>query len=170
MQNLRIGNLIRGAQERDAIHVAVAPVEAAEQLSPGWHVGVSEGKADRLRKTIGIVDPFLREPVPAGRRFWLFLYPDTITSLRHDWSHPEFGPSSKAEDADPIAISVLRSFAEEIGEEYETTLDYLAQMADQGYVDGRSIYDAIHEEVWDAYERLTGTKVEEKHGSFSCSC
>ncbi len=88
-----IGKLIEGADaRRDAIHVAVAPVEAAEELGPGRHVALRAGKAVHATGDdgIGIVDPFLRAPVLPGQRFWLFLYPNTITSLRHVWTHPAF--------------------------------------------------------------------------------
>jgi hypothetical protein len=76
---------------RDAVHVAVAPVGAAEQLEPGEHIGLSEdGRASTDEKPIGVVDPFLRSSLPSGQRFWLFLFPGTITSFRHVWTHPAF--------------------------------------------------------------------------------
>jgi hypothetical protein len=87
----RVGQLIAGEARRDAIHVAVAPVVAAHTLRPGDHVGLRpDGRAAEASNPIGIVDPFLRAPVAEGQRFWLFLYPNTITSLRHVWTHPAF--------------------------------------------------------------------------------
>ena len=75
--------------KRDAVHIAVAPVVAGEPLQPGQHVGLLEdGRAYASAKPIGIVDPFSTDAVVAGLRFWLFLYPGTVTSLRHDWTHP----------------------------------------------------------------------------------
>lgn len=77
--------------KRDAIHVAVAPLEAAMDLKPGEHVGLTdEGRAVAGVETIGIVDPFLEATVKEGERFYLFLYPGTITSLHHVWTAPAF--------------------------------------------------------------------------------
>src|SRR5262245_3338274 len=95
MNDLKLGELITDpAAERDAVHVAVAPVVAAEDLLPGQHVGfVTPGDHEQVGATaitVGIVDPFLRQAVLRGERFWLLLYPQTITSLRHDWTHPAF--------------------------------------------------------------------------------
>jgi len=76
---------------RDAVHVAIAPVIAAECLIAGEHVGLlADGTASTHAAHIGIVDPFLAVDVMAGQRFWLLLYPGTITDLRHVWTHPAF--------------------------------------------------------------------------------
>lgn len=96
MTELGIGKLVENdGQGRDAIHVAVVPVIAAVRLRPGCRVGLDEdGRAEisETRHCIGIVDPFLEEWVEEGQKFWLFLYPGTITSLRHVWTHPAFKP------------------------------------------------------------------------------
>lgn len=76
---------------RDAIHLAVEPIVAGEELYPGVDVGIVNGRAtQKVGKKLGIVDPFLKHPVQEGERFWLVVYPRQITSLRHVWSHPDF--------------------------------------------------------------------------------
>lgn len=91
-----LGTIIGPNEKRDAIHLAVLPVEAGEDLSRGMDVHVLEGKAFRAsaygKDAIGIVDPFIKSEsyvdVKAGQRFWLVIYPRVITSLRHVWTHP----------------------------------------------------------------------------------
>lgn len=96
MEAPKLGELVTGPAGRDAVHVAVAPVEAGEELLSGEEVGVDiDGKAynafARGIKPLGIVDPFLLScKVMPSQRFWLCLYPGTVTSLRHVWSHPAF--------------------------------------------------------------------------------
>jgi hypothetical protein len=97
----RLGQLVEdGERRRDAIHIAVAPVTAVERLAPGQHVGLVEaGNLERVGpcdRNIGVVDPFLTEDVEPGQRFWLLLYPGTITGLRHVWTHPAFTMAAAA--------------------------------------------------------------------------
>lgn len=81
---------------RDAVHVAVAPVVAGEDIGVGQTVWIDylgfafSGVPLTGVAYIGIVDPFRVHYVNRGERFWLFLFPGTITGLRHVWSHPAF--------------------------------------------------------------------------------
>jgi hypothetical protein len=90
----KIGTILDGSEGKDAVHIAVAPVRSEDVVSPGQHVamnGTAWVTADiQTYKAVGIVDPFLTGPVEIGERFFVFLYPGTITGLRHVWTHPEF--------------------------------------------------------------------------------
>lgn len=87
----KLGQVIDATHKRDAIHIAVAPVEAAERLLPGQRIGVTyDGRAASRVRHIGIVDPFLTDPVELGQWFYLCLFPNTVTGLRHAWTHPSF--------------------------------------------------------------------------------
>ena len=105
-----LGTIIDHTQKRDAIHLAVIPVVAGMDLMPGDHIGLVNGYAARVgaeyntgvlgedrqvitatvEKGLGIVDPFLMEPIAKGETFWLVIYPRQITSLRHVWEHNSF--------------------------------------------------------------------------------
>lgn len=75
-------------ETRDAVHVACLPAIAKEPLDPSERVGYRDGYADKSYEHIGIVDPFLDEMVWTGEKFWILLFPRTITGLRHLWTHP----------------------------------------------------------------------------------
>ncbi len=178
---LNIGKKITSPQIRDAIHIAIAPVIAAHKLTAGRNIGLDKnGKASiKVSKFIGIVDPFLLESINEGEQFWMFLYPNTITSLNHVWSHPSFDsqevakPVSEAEESkfwiakyaenkcDGLDYQTLMDAAED----YEKHGEYLCQ---GGRFEGMGVSD----EFWDHYEKVVGRKVEEKNrGSvFTCSC
>lgn len=90
-------------EARDAIHLAVDPVVAAQKLFVGQKIGIVEGKAYPAGFTIqqvgkptitvpyhGIVDPFLPRPAEEGETFWFVMAPRMVASLRHVWEHPDF--------------------------------------------------------------------------------
>lgn len=101
-EQLGLGKLITQKQSRDAIHIAVAPVTAADKIAPGdWlkfaKVGDTENVC-RCNETdgIGIADPFLTRVAFAGDRLWIYLRPGSVTSLRHEWTHPAFSAETMA--------------------------------------------------------------------------
>lgn len=200
MSELPLGKIIDTDQQRDAIHIAVAPVVASHALSPGEHIGFvtagdteTVGRADgpfgeRSITPIGIVDPFLTVRVIKGDRFWMFLYPQTITSLRHDWTHPAFvaQPIKAVSDKD-ASEAWLRNFcATADGPSYEAVMAAISGGAPStvddiyggwGYMnseylhfDGRDAHGDIPDEFWHHAEIVLGEKLTQKPTSFSCSC
>ncbi len=167
-----IGKIITTPQERDAIHIAVAPMTAAELLQPGQHVGLThDGAAGFSNDPIGVVDPFLKTVVRKGAKFWLFLYPNTITSLRHEWIHPAFVVSAKQESE-----LWLRGFADEWSMNYEHMID---DAVDGGHIvagtdlHGPAALGADHDLFWRHLEVVTGKSFTDEHvakTSWSCSC
>ena len=173
---LGLGKLITGDQVRDAVHIAVAPVTAADTLMPGQHVGLdSDGRAGASDKPIGCVDPYLRTPVREGQRCWLFLYPGSITALRHEWSHPAFG----AEAITPAVWSRrwIEAFAGELDQAYNRLMAAAELwVSDQDYTyDNSETYkdvdDAKWPEFWRHYEIVTGQPAKRSGDHFfTCRC
>ncbi|MDE2020232.1 MAG: hypothetical protein KGJ13_07855, partial [Patescibacteria group bacterium] len=133
----KIGTILDEFAKKDAIHIAVAPVVAGEKLQKGARVGLnSDGKAvfaDNYEKSVGIVDPFLRNDfVKKDERFYIFLYPGTITDLRHEWYHPSFPEEAKGIDVKnrDYAQQWIRHWAENTGLSYDEAME-----AAHGYVD-----------------------------------
>lgn len=113
------GKILDGGQgERDAVHVAVMPVTAAVLLGPGDHIGLdSDGQATDKVRALGIVDPYLTVNVQPGQRFFMFLYPNSITGLKHRWTHASIPEDVMVVDptgvpVNTLAMSVSREQAE----------------------------------------------------------
>lgn len=101
-----LGHLLHGNEERDAIHVAIFPAIAAEDMDPGSHVEIVDPAIKfplvgptRGKNPIGIIDPFLTMQVKRDQCCYVLLYPRTVTGMRHEWSHPAFDEISRAQDA-----------------------------------------------------------------------
>lgn len=168
-----LGNIIESGG-RDAIHLAVEPVIAAEDLYPGQHVGLgNDGATTNGVKKLGIVDPFILGIIPKGKMFWLIVYPRTITSLRHVWEHPDFVDAKI--DHSESSEKWLRDFCENNDcPSYETVVGLVKY--NRGYFDeylhfnGDDAHGEIPSEFWDHMENVVGFKIEKRPTYFSCSC
>ena len=179
-----LGTIITEHEKRDAIHLAVENVVAMQILNPGQHVG-PDGTTEN---PVGIVDPFLTEPVLPGQRFWLVIYPRQIHSLRHVWTHPAFPDPTEVREvkvSKGASEAWLRDFVDHsdcppyeelmnlLGGEYLRDPDgYLSVTVDGEYIhfNGRDAHGMIPPEFWDHVENVLGRKMEHRPNYFSCSC
>lgn len=179
---LLLGKLVEPEQGRDAIHIAVTPVISASDLALAPAQGLVLATADdpeqviaaRDAKPIGIVDPFLDGYVLKGQRFWMFLMPATITSLRHVWTHPAFPPEGQIADADADrSEDWLREFIDTHDAPSYRTLIAAALSNDNDdflFIGGEDARGEIPSEVWHHIEVVTGQKIKHRPSHFSCSC
>lgn len=178
----KLGQIIEGDQMRDAIHIAVAPVTAAMDLKSGQHVGFLEGQTvgGPCKKPIGIVDPFLPRGVQRGERFWLFLYPNTITSLKHVWTHPAFIDDPQNNSAKSASESWMRAWAMEhmsadyYGDDGKLSPEVAyANAIDAGHNHRVGPYEEAREHIdnewWYHWEAITGERGD-RDTYFSCAC
>lgn len=188
MSNVYLGEEPGKYAARDAIHVAVIPAVAGAKLRPGERVSVQDGVALPSNQPVGIVDPFLEEPVESGMRFWLCLMPETVTGMRHHWSHPAFKDDNVARKyTKEESEAWLRDFAETSDcPDFDILIaaatgksiscvdpDYYGTYENDGeylYFSGRDAHGEIPEEFWDHVENYTGVKCELRAKRFSCSC
>jgi len=168
-QGPQLGQLLAPEQTRDAIHVALCPLVARERLEPGEHVRIEEGEgaAAAPGQGVGIVDPFLVAAVEPGARFWLLLYPGSITSLRHEWTHPQL----------PLPeVAASEAWLRQLAEDSHTPYEKILEGALEGHIlfgletDGRIFAERHRDELERHLERVLGARVSERYIAFSCSC
>jgi hypothetical protein len=178
-----IGKPLKEHMERDAIHIAIAPVVAAGSLAPGERVGFLRESgmvvSPDAKEIIGIIDPYLTEVTRKGQTVWLFLFPNTVTSLRHEWMHPAFNTRETEvtvprETAKERSEKWMRDFADGTDLSYDRLLRAADVWVDSGeyYTFGHDIDAHIPEEFWDHYETIRGKRVpaNKRESFFSCSC
>lgn len=176
MHEQKLGLVPSVEELRDAVHVAITPAFAGEDLEPGAHVELDTiaMKATPLQlgnRGVGIADPFRTETIKKGSRLWICMYPGSISSLRHDWTHPAFEASSLSR----VATERLKSFADEIDVTYEDLMANAREHVDSGeYWSEGPKFDGVYtpDDFWDLYQAATGQSVPEKRQGnfFSCSC
>ncbi len=174
MENDYLGRAPTELDLRDAIHIAIAPMRAAGPLVPGQHVGIiADGIVGESATPVGIVDPFLRAPVANDALVWVLLYPGTVRTLRHEWTHDAFVPG--VNQAKAAAQIWMDKYADKMGVGWRDLImhaqNYLRR-DDYWTEGGRFEGEWVPDEFWPHYEALTGETVADgKRGSFlSCSC
>lgn len=194
MNDTKVGISPPETATRDAIHMAVAPVVSSGNYRSGEHVGLlPDGRISILAdKKIGIIDPFLVDGVRTDERCWLFLYPQTVTGMRHHWSHPAFEAAAQTAPSKAESEAWLRNWIRNADcPDYETVVaaaigakirpiddDYGSEpykIEDYGdgprlFFSGRDAHSDIPPEFWDHVENVTGAKVPCRAVGFSCSC
>ena len=185
-ESLGLGKIITTEQHRDAVHIAVAPVVAGcDGMTPGRHIGIIEGEiAGFVENAIGIVDPFLPYAPQKGQRFWMYLYRGSITSLRHEWTHPALpnlqqviaGECNYAGvDEKQAAIEWMKNAALLFGVNYEELIADWCDLVTGNYINnGETIRDRWYEiadDFWKYHKIITGKETpENERGGFTCSC
>lgn len=196
-----LGQLATPDACRDAIHLAIAPVIAAERLKPGESVTILQTASLKMAlitveacapgEGVGIVDPFLKRGVKANERFYVLLYPNTITSLRHEWTHSAFETAPAVVAAQPLHANEEYSFSSDmdrataraniqaLADDVDLTYDALIEAAkaflDTGeyLCEGSQYMNAeLPDSFWPDFELVTGRKVpgDKRWSFFSCSC
>jgi len=176
-----LGQIHTRIEHRDAIHLAVEPVEAGMALMPGDHIYVEDGRARLAEpgKGLGIVDPFLVGPVQKGQRFWFVMYPRQVRSLRHVWTHPAFPDAEAAAPLDVSTVEGARARIRELAVDCDCSFDRLMSGAEEYLESGEYIhfgfdldYSWPAEEFWRLYAVVTGKPIAEGKSDFffSCSC
>lgn len=179
-----LGTILTEPASRDAIHIAICPVYSDMHVGPGQRLNLVEGHTDKVEPTmfgkaapIGIVDPFLKTTVTPRQRFWMFLLPNTVTGMRHHWSHPAFldsePPSISDFVPDASAVDYLKDMA---STEFRMSYGELL-VAATGYAVGGDHYclpfdppDVDMEEFWTQFSRATNIPVKNRDRFYRCAC
>ena len=180
-----LGKKLTGGEGRDAVHVAVCPVIVDGFLRAGERVKFVPGSTERVTSwnyegdLIGVIDPFVESYVTTGERCWLFLLPNSITGLRHVWTHPSFPDPAQPPVDNKItekqfAEHWLRGFADR----YQTNYDALVKGAVSG--EGVCFGDDLEygdfrygSEFWRYINIVSGREFSEEHvenTNFRCAC
>lgn len=183
IDTLKIGQVITSPQQKDAVHMAIVPVVVGHYMMPGTHVGFdTNGRVTEWEavKKIGIIDPFLTSDVDSGETVWLFLYPGSITSLRHDWDHPDFKDAVRIRGS--ASEEWLRAFCRNEGIIYEELIEAAGRWLQHGRywagglnADGECRFSGgeyVPDDFWLHYQNVTNTVVDrdQQDNFFTCSC
>lgn len=173
--NTGLGELITTEKGRDAVYVAIAPVTAAEKLYPGQGIVLTDATGIRVKSATGndwsgIVDPFLTAPVFPEQRFWMWMRPGSITSLRHEWTHPALDSAPALVDSKAAARSAVAALGASMGMTFDGIMDAARTYQESGRQLVRWEFEGmgIPNDFWDDYQTLTGEKLKDRDTFFHC--
>lgn len=183
-----IGQILTEEQiTRDAIHIAVFSATSTEKVYPNEDVGIvgHEHGTDLYfvsssteKGFCGKVDPFLRNPVLPGKIFLVFLYPNTITGMKHIYSHPHLDNWDESVDTEmKKAKDYLMRAVGSLGfNSYDELRDWVGDIF-QGYDEdclhtdsGSEWMNENSEEFWKNYEMVYGSRPREVPKYYRCAC
>ncbi len=177
-----LGDLPSKNDDRDAVHIAIIPMEAGEDLNPGDHVckvgnTVVKPTPDTLETPIGIVDPFLSPRlIKKGTTIWVCLYPNQVFGMRHHWKHQAFLSKDESEEwlrnycsgHDCPSFEILMGV---LNEDMFEEDDFNSDIDDDvWFFTGIDAHSDIPNEFWMHAENYLDKKFYYKPTRFSCSC
>lgn len=183
-----IGKKLNGDERRDAVHFAVAPVRVEGFLRAGEKVKFVAGSTDTVeawdyddKPPVGVIDPFIDSYVTKGDRCWLFLFPNSITGLRHEWTHPAFdkipqeaAAPTQGETAKEYSERWLREFAQRYRGDYDDMIAGIAIGRGAFFGDDLEYSDfRPGSEFWKHVSLVTGktfTEDQIESTPFRCAC
>lgn len=122
--------------KRDAFHVPGVLVTSKAAIKPGEHVRFIDGSASEVRSCLrdvrqGVADPFIKDTIPAGSTFWMFLEPSIVGNLCHFFEiegvttvEPVLDPPAKTLDKLQEQLEAAEKRVEELEEKVREHEDY----------------------------------------------
>lgn len=186
-----LGQILPGDEGRDALHVAIMAVQASDSLYPGQDIQLThpeEGSKYVTYCTVGrghgIVDPFLKHRVEKDQWFWMYLYPNTVTGMRHHWEHPQINHASPTNSVPIISSEEVRAakewlkeFADEVEMTYDELIEHLTNYLQDSFTHslGFDTPDRCYtdrQEMWGNYRIVTGYSghIDTDDVPFRCAC
>jgi hypothetical protein len=187
-----IGQLLPDDAKRDAIHIAILPTIVAKghSVGAGEYVKLKTGTQNEImscarENAIGVVDPFFfktenddtRTHVWEGERIGVWLFPGTVTGMRHEWEHPL--DKKSAPNLNNPSVAWLMEFAEKWNFDYEEMIECAQEKGGWVTAYGKDLHRASEldpgdeEAFWLHIEQVTNKKFDDEHKEnfgWSCSC
>ncbi len=181
---------------RDAVHIAVCPVEAKEYLFGAQPIGITD-KGDQFpivsgsaKNLVGFVDAMLKERIDGGDVFYMWRYPNQVTNMRHHWVHPDvpdcyrfdstdlYSDTEKEDSSTPtkeqlISFGWLQNYAEPLYCSFVRLIDGADEYLREGFILGTQLEGVeVTDEFWKHYQIFKGVEVPEKKqvSYFHCKC